>query len=240
MASAVQHRVQDRIATIAIDDGKANALSLDMFRQIDEALDAVPPDARAIVLRGRRGVFSAGFDLTTLRRRDTAARRMVRQGFELLVRLLSTPVPVVALAEGHAVAMGSFLLLASDLRLGTEGDYRIVANEVAIGLVLPHTATALMRARVAPAWLTRVAMLSEPLAPAAAVAAGFLDELVAPPAAIDDALQRRLAALGKLDAAAFGAAKSRLNGALVEALCRAIALDFPDGGVGRGGIVAAV
>lgn len=239
MTLSIRYQIERGVATISIDDGKVNALSLDTFNQVDAALDAVMGQAHAIVLRGRQGVFSAGFDLPTLRRRDTAARRLVRQGFELLVRLLTTPACVIAVVEGHAVAMGSFLLLVADLRLGAAGDYRVTANEVAIGLTLPHTAVALMRGRLAPNWLGRVALLSEPLNPAAACAAGFLDELTAG-AAIDALLGERLAAVGRLDARALRASKARLQAPLVAELERAIALDFPGGGVGRGGIEASV
>lgn len=239
MTPSVRSVVDRGIATITIDDGKVNALSADLFGAIDAALDAVGDDTGVIVLRGRAGVFSAGFDLPTLRRRDTAARRLVRQGFELLVRLLSTPACVVAVAEGHAIAMGSFLLLAADLRLGAEGDYRVTANEVAIGLTLPHTAAALLRGRLAPQWLTRVALLAEPLSPTDALAAGFLDELVAR-TATESVLAQRLEAITRLDDRARRATKKRLRAPLVVELEQAIARDFPGGGGGSGGIEVSV
>ena len=63
-------------------------------------------------------------------------------------RLLAFPPPVVTAVSGHDVAMGAFLVLSTDHRIGVQGaGHRIVANEVAIGLPLPRTATEVLRQR---------------------------------------------------------------------------------------------
>jgi enoyl-CoA hydratase len=62
---------------------------------------------------------------------------MVRLGAELAVRVLGFPYPVVTACPGHAYPMGAFLLLASDIRIGADGPYRIGLNEVAIGIPVP-------------------------------------------------------------------------------------------------------
>ena len=58
-------------------------------------------------------------------------------------RLLAFPTPVVIACPGHAIAMGLFLLLSGDLRIGAEGRFKLVANEVAIGM--KHRQTTLVR-----------------------------------------------------------------------------------------------
>ena len=62
---------------------------------------------------------------------------MLGPGSTLAERLLSFPMPVVIACTGHAVAMGAFLLLSGDYRVGAAGPYKFVANEVAIGLTMP-------------------------------------------------------------------------------------------------------
>src|SRR5262245_55828281 len=117
--NAVHYSLTDRIATITMDDGKVNALSPAMLAAVDEALDAAQQsDAMAVVLAGRPGRFSAGFDLGVLTAGGPDAEHMLRAGFELAERLLSFPRPVVIACTGHAVAMGSFLVCAGDYRVG--------------------------------------------------------------------------------------------------------------------------
>ena len=134
----VSYHCDDAIATITIDDGKVNALSLAVLAELNAALDQAERDGAVVILAGRDGVFSAGFDLPVLRGGGPDARAMLRAGFELAARLLAFPRPVVIACTGHAVAMGVFLLLCGDYRVGATGPYKITANEVAIGLTMPE------------------------------------------------------------------------------------------------------
>ena len=115
MSEPVTYLLEDSIATITMDDGKVNALSLRMLAALSAALDRAQRDKAIVVLAGRPGVFSAGFELPVLAAQGADARKMLRSGFELAHKLLSFPTPIVAACSGHALAMGAFLLLASDL-----------------------------------------------------------------------------------------------------------------------------
>src|SRR4051812_25889383 len=97
---------RDGVATITMDDGKVNALSLPMQSQLGAALDrALATDAAAVVLAGRPGVFSAGFDLPTLQAGGEDAIAMLQGGFVLAERLLTFPRPVIVACPGHVIAM---------------------------------------------------------------------------------------------------------------------------------------
>ncbi len=174
----VSCQVTDGIATIAMDDGKANALSLPMLAALNEALDRAQSEDAIVVLTGRPGIFSGGFDLKVLGGGGPDAALMLEQGFLLALRLLEHPNPVVIACNGHAVAMGSFLLLSVDYRIGVEGPHRLVANEVAIGLTMPRAAIEICRQRLAPAHFNRAVILAEAYTPLDGVAAGFLDRVV--------------------------------------------------------------
>src|SRR5262249_62287155 len=119
-----------------MDDGKRNVLSLEMFRQLSDALSRAEADRAVVVLRGREGAFSAGFDLRTLQGGGADAHAMVRAGFELAARMLAFPRPIVMACTGHAIAMGAFLLLAGGYRLGGGGGVKGGANEGAIGITV--------------------------------------------------------------------------------------------------------
>jgi enoyl-CoA hydratase len=224
MAGIVSYRLEDSIATISMDDGKVNVLSPDMLGEIGEALDRAERAEAVVVLAGREGVFSGGFDLATLRAGGAEAGRMVRGGFELAKRILAFPRPVLLVCSGHAVAMGTFLLLSGDYRIGVEGPYRITANEVAIGMTLPRAAIEICRYRLTPALFNRALLLAEVFAPPEAVTAGFLDRVV-PASAVDDAVVEVSTHIVSLDARAHAASKLRARGELLETLGRLIESD---------------
>jgi enoyl-CoA hydratase len=72
------------------------------------------------------------------------------------------------------------LLLSGDYRIGAQGPFKLVANEVAIGLTFPRVGIEILRQRLTPAAFNRAAILAEPFSPEDAVPAGFLDRVVAP------------------------------------------------------------
>jgi enoyl-CoA hydratase len=203
------YALADDVATITLDDGKANALSEAMLGEIAAGLDRAEADgAKAVVLAGRPTLFSAGFDLKT---EGDGWPPMLTAGARLAARMLAFPAPVVVACRGHAIAMGAFLLLSADHRVGAAGDGRIGLNEVAIGLTLPWFGIALARHRLTAPAFDRCTVTGVLLDPAAARAVGFLDEVVP----VDDVDARaRAVALelaGKLAPEAHRATKLRVR-----------------------------
>lgn len=213
------------VTTITMDDGKANALSPDMQSAIHDGLDRAVDAGTAVVIAGRDGRFSGGFDLGVMGDGGDAAVGMVIGGFELARRLLTFERPVVIACTGHAMAMGAFLLLSADLRVGPTGPFKVAANEVAIGMTVPYTAIELMRARLTPAAIQRSALLAEVFDPAGAVEAGYLDRLTEPGDVIAAAQASAAGAATSLDAAAHRRTKQRLRAPTVEAIDAALARD---------------
>ena len=221
----IDYRLEGAIATITLDDGKVNAMSLGMQAAIHGAFDRAEADGAAVVLAGRPGVFSAGFDLPTLRDGGPAAAAMVVGGFRLARRLLAHPRPLVVACTGHAIAMGTFLMFAGDYRVGPTTDpCKLVANEVAIGLTMPRAALEILRIRLTPAALDRAAILAEAFPPAEAVAAGYLDRVVDSADVIPTALDLASAMLA-LDADAHTATKLRVRAGALRSIDEAIAAD---------------
>src|SRR2546423_6115320 len=120
MADIVQYKLNETVATITLDDGKVNVLGPAMQSAINEALDKAEKDsAKAVVIAGNQRVFSGGFDLAVFGSGDRkAALDMLAGGFELSVRCLTFPAPVIMAAPGPAISMGSFLLLSGDHPVG--------------------------------------------------------------------------------------------------------------------------
>ena len=224
MSNLVTYKRQDSIATITMDDGQRNALSNDMFSELGAALDRAETDRAVVLLTGRDGVFSAGFDLRILRGGGADAHRMLVAGFRLAERLLSFPAPVVIACGGHAIAMGAFLVLAGDYRIGAAGPYKVGANEVAIGLIMPFFGVEMCRQRLAPAYYHRSVINAEIYRPEDAVAAGFLDRVV-PAADLRDAAREQAAELAKLSIDVHTATKLRARDHALKAIRAAIETD---------------
>jgi enoyl-CoA hydratase len=122
--------------------------------------------------------------------------------------MLSFPFPVVVACTGHAIAMGLFLLLSADHRIGAAGEFKLVANEVAIGMTMPRAAIEITQQRVAPAHVNRVLINAEVYDPEHAVEAGLLDR-VAPADELVDTAIATARAMTALDMTAHAATKRR-------------------------------
>src|SRR3954470_6504877 len=220
MAERVTYELgEDGVALVAMDDGKVNAMSRAMIGDVAAAFERAEGDGAAVLLTGRPGVFSAGFDLATLGGGDAAeTTAMVREGFELAAKALAHPRPVVVASAGHAIAMGVFLLLCGDLRIGVRTGGRYSANEVAIGLSVPETALAIMRYRLTPAAVDRAALTAAAFEPGEAAAGGLLSELAEPDDLLRVARERAAAAVSGLDADGFRTTKLRARAGLLAEL----------------------
>ena len=144
--------------------GKANAIGTAFLDRLSAQLDAVESSgASALVLTGEGTAFSAGLDLPEVAGLDRARlERFIRRFSEVMLRVFTLPVPVVAAINGHAIAGGCVLAMQADVRLAAAGDYRIGLNEVQIGLGLPAVVVETLRAQVSPASLGPVALEGRP------------------------------------------------------------------------------
>ena len=121
---------EGEVSIITLNDGKANVFSANMSNTIHSLLDEVPEDSGSLLITGKPGLFSAGFDLKTIQGGDPkAAVEMTTAGFKLLSRIYSFPRPVIAASSGHAIALGAFLLCCADYRIGATGNFIVQANE---------------------------------------------------------------------------------------------------------------
>ncbi len=169
--------INDDIAVIHMDDGKVNAVGHDFITRLNGMFDEVEGHARAIVLAGRPGRCSAGFDLGIMLEGPEKAAELVNYGGEILLRLFSHPLPTVAACTGHALAAGAIFLLTCDTRLGTRGDFKLGLNETAIGMTMPVFGLELARARLAPRHLSAAVAQAKIYTPEEACEIGYLDTL---------------------------------------------------------------
>ena len=124
----VNYELRGDVALLSFDDGKANVISSQSTAALSAALDRAEKKAKALVLAGRAGRFSAGFDLSVMRQGGAAVAEMVGAGAELGLRLYGFSLPTVGAVTGHALAMGAVLLLTADERISGDAPAKIGLN----------------------------------------------------------------------------------------------------------------
>ncbi|MCB9719123.1 MAG: crotonase/enoyl-CoA hydratase family protein [Myxococcales bacterium] len=214
MDDLVRYELDGKVATLTLDDGKANALSPEMVAAIGAALDRAQEEAGAVVLTGRPGRFCAGFDLRVLTAGADKARPLVEAGAALFMRLYGFPRPVIAACTGHALAGGALLLLCSDWRAGVRGPFKIGLNEVAIGIPLPVLVQRLAGDRLDARRVSEAILLATIYDPDGAAAVGYLDEAVDEGELLPRA-QERATALTRLPRRAFAQSKASMREASI-------------------------
>lgn len=210
----LHYELRGNVAVLRMDDGKVNALGHETIGALHAALDRAKSDAGAVLLTGREGRLSGGFDLAVMSGGPRSANDLVLAGANLLLRIYEFPRPVVVACNGHALAAGAILLLVADLRIGCTGNFKIGLNEVAIQLTLPAFAMELARDRLSKRHFTKAVSQAYIFDPEAAVDAGFLD-LVTPPDALFETALGEATRLAALPHPAFRNTKDRERQATV-------------------------
>jgi enoyl-CoA hydratase len=178
---------REGILTLRLAHGKVSALDVELLDALLRELDRVDDEARAVILTGTGSIFSAGVDLFRITREGAD---YVRQFLPLLSRfvhaLFTFPRPVVAAANGHAIAGGCVIVLACDVRLMAEGDGKIGLPELLVGVPFPAAPLEVVRFAVPRDRVQSLIYRGRTLLPHEALTAGLVDEVIAP----GDLLQR--------------------------------------------------
>ena len=176
MLNRIEH---GSVLELRLDRPPANALTPELIARIGEAVRAAPEEgARALVLSGREGMFSAGLDVPCFLSLDReGVSHAWRELFRTMEALASSPIPVVAALTGHSPAGGCVLAISCDWRILAEGKYKIGLNEVQVGLRVPQpileAARHVVGRRQAERMVTTAALLNSP----EALRIGLVDEL---------------------------------------------------------------
>jgi enoyl-CoA hydratase/carnithine racemase len=227
-AAAVTTERRDAVLVVHLDDGKANALSFDVIAALGAAIDEAERDdgIRAVVVHGRPGRFSAGFDLGVMFGDDLwAIINLVADGGALVQRLYGCSVPVVAACTGHALAAGALVLLGCDVRVGADIDAKVGLNEVAIKMVLPDWAFTISDDRLSKRHVQRALANARVTTPREAIDVGFIDEVVPADRVLERAVEVAAELAATLDPSAYARTIAKLRGPVLDAMAEQVASD---------------
>ena len=230
MGTIVTYTYNDGVATIAMDDGKANVLSHTMWEELEAAFDQAEKSGAIVLFKGRDGIFSGGFDLKEMAKGPEQAILLTARGSKMARRILAFPTPVIAVSTGHCIAMGAFLMLACDYRLGADGAFKTGLNETLIGMTMHNFGIELARYRIPANYFNRCVINAEIWSPIEAITAGFYDQIV-PAEQLNQASKMAAKGFSQLNMTAFNGTKNKSRKALLQLLDQCIESDLiiPDG-----------
>lgn len=217
--------IEDGVAVLRFDDGKANVLSFAAIDSFSGALDRAGDEASAVCIVGREGKLCAGFDLSVMQDGMASAQKLVAAGGELLMRIYQHPQPVVVAVTGHALAAGALLALSCDVRIGADVPAKIGLNETSIGMPLPLFAVALAEDRLDRSALVRATLGAEIYGPAEATEVGYLDRVV-PAEEVEAAAIAEARRLGAYSSRAYAQTKEVLRAGTVARVSEGAAEDL--------------
>ncbi len=176
MLKVIEH---GEIVELKMDRPPANALNVELVEKITNAhAEACRQGARAIILSGREGMFSAGLDVPELIKLDRAGMHQFWCGFLGLTRVLAaSPIPVVAALSGHSPAGGTVLAIHCDYRIAVAGKFKMGLNEVQVGLPVPSAILFAYSRLIGNRLAQQYAVAGQLIPVDQALAVGLVDEL---------------------------------------------------------------
>ena len=217
----INRMIHGEIHELRLNRPPVNALSPDLLQFLaDEVRRAAEQGARAIVISGREGMFSAGLDVPVLFELDREdLGRALEAFFDAIEALAASVVPVAAAITGHSPAGGAVLSLCCDWRVMAEGDYAIGLSEVTIGIPVPKIVADLATRAVGRRVGEALCVSGKLLTPAEALDVGFVDEL-APVGDVVGAARRWCENIIQSPSKALSDTRSVLRRDLVESIQR--------------------
>jgi enoyl-CoA hydratase len=123
MNSLVRRENNGGVATLTLNrPEKLNALSKDMFEELDVHVDAIARERKKVglvVLRGSGGHFSAGYDMSEVLE-HVKAHAKPHFHSEVIQKVANLPQPVISAVQGHCSTGAMELALAADLIVAAE------------------------------------------------------------------------------------------------------------------------
>ena len=168
------------VARLTLNTGRGTPLTPDAVQELEAILSSLekkPPKALLIDSADPK-IFSGGFALPIIGGWERSELADFFAGFWRCVQtLLRFPCPTVCAVNGHAVAGGFILSLATDLRVVGKGSIKLGLSETKLAVAVPAGTLELLAARTSEQNALRLGMLAHLMGPEEAHRIGYADQL---------------------------------------------------------------
>jgi enoyl-CoA hydratase len=218
----IEREDQGGVAVIRLAREPDNAMDVDLLEELFRSFRELPGGtARAVVVTGSGGAFSAGVDLG---RYLGGGQHYVHNFLPLLDRMFEAvftcSLPVVAAVNGDALTGGCVLACCADRRLMADGDGRIGVRALRTGLVMPRVALEVMRFAVGEVLATKLVLGGETHPPKVAKNLGLVDRVVSADDLLSHAVAEATRMADEAPADTFNVTKGQLHRDAVERIDR--------------------
>jgi enoyl-CoA hydratase/carnithine racemase len=216
--------VRDGVAVITLDRPRANAIDPAVVSELSAALTE-HAGAQAIVLTSSQTLFSAGWDLPTVRAFDRKQMEAFLAEFSVLLRrMFALDTPLVAALPGHAIAGGLILASPADERIAAEGQGEYGLSEVVLGVPIPRACYEIFRYVLGDREAERLAAAGDNVPADRALEIGLIDRIVPAADLLDAALDRARQLAGR-SRVAYAEIKRRARAKTLKRYDRALVND---------------
>lgn len=182
-------RRHDDVAVIRLDNGKVNAMSMELLRQLEDAANVLTDDPPgAVVVTGGDRLFAAGADISEFGGPDEAERIG-----DLFLRALGAvadiPRATIAAVTGVALGGGCELALACDFRIASTRA-KFSQPEILLGIIPGGGGTQRLPRLIGPGRAKDMILSGRIVDAEEALRIGLVDEVVEPGAVHDRAIER--------------------------------------------------
>lgn len=124
-------------AIIKLNNGVTNVINTELVDDLKKTLDTAEKHYKGVILTGNEKFFSMGFNLPELLQLNKNDFENFYISFnELILKLYTISIPTLSVIEGHAVAGGFIIAIATDHRLAIP-DKKMGLNEINLGVPVP-------------------------------------------------------------------------------------------------------
>jgi enoyl-CoA hydratase len=182
-------RRPDGVAVVTLSNGKVNALSTEVLRQLHAAAVELTDDPPgAVVVTGSERSFAAGADISEFGGPDEARTigGLFRSALDAVAEI---PRATIAAVSGVALGGGCELALACDFRVASNRA-RFGQPEILLGIIPGGGGTQRLARLVGPSRAKDIILTGRQVPASEALAIGLVDELVEPDQVLDRAIER--------------------------------------------------
>jgi 3,2-trans-enoyl-CoA isomerase len=215
--NTLQVTIKDRLAVIALDRGKSNAMNAEMVKELTMLVTSIDSDNNmgGLIITGKENFFSAGLDLIELYGYNEEQIKQFWIDFlTLQSKLLAFKKPLVAAISGHSPAGGCVIAICCDYRVMAKGKFIIGLNEIPVGIIVPDSIFNLYSFWLGERKAYQLLMEGKLLSVDEALQVGLIDEVSNPESVISTA-EKQIRKYMQLNPATWSQSKLNLRKQLI-------------------------